>query len=328
MNYSLARWALGLGLGFGFALGTPAIAQDAPKQEAKEKSIAQWIADLGHDSFEVREKATEALSKAPTSDLQKLEKALSTDDPEVRWRLEKAIEAVKTRAGARPKSPQRPQMRSKGAPSQGQPDMFGELGKELDRIQPGLNDMLKQLPIQEMLPPELRDAFKDMEKALRGFDQIPGEDAQPGAPRVFRQFKTFRFKDGQWIVEDMTGGAQRGAGQRGIGATASPASPLIKAQLGLGDRSALAIDSVQRGSIAEQAGLVPFDLVLSIDGLDAGSKQDLGRLEIPGTHTISVLRGGEQTKLTYEAKRRPAPRLKRAPAPTPPGEKKGELRKF
>lgn len=51
------------------------------------------------------------------------------------------------------------------------------------------------------------------------------------------------------------------------------------------------------GSPAEGAGLRAGDVLLQVDGLPLSAPQGINRVKTPGTHTLTVLRGGEEVTL-------------------------------
>ena len=86
---------------------------------------------------------------------------------------------------------------------------------------------------------------------------------------------------------------------------------------------------VQRGKvknyteIAHAAGLEPYDIVVSIDGITVQNFQTLEILLIPGSeHDIRIIRRGKRQALTYVTDG------SRPKEENPKEENKGELRKF
>jgi len=59
---------------------------------------------------------------------------------------------------------------------------------------------------------------------------------------------------------------------------------------------------VLQGSVAEGAGLKPGDVLYAIDGTPMERPQDIERLKVPGPHTLTVLREGEEktVSLTWQ----------------------------
>jgi len=52
------------------------------------------------------------------------------------------------------------------------------------------------------------------------------------------------------------------------------------------------------GSVAEEAGLKPGDILLAVDGKPLERPQEIERLKTPGAHTLAVLRQGEEVTLS------------------------------
>jgi hypothetical protein len=280
----------------------PAPAPAPVPAPAPQKSVKEWIDDLASPTFEVRERATAALSRLGKDALPELRKALTTKDPEVRWRLEQAIEAIEARPGAAPQGaapkPGEPAVPRPAAPATpGVPDAMRQLQEELKRMDPALGELFPGLR-GEMLPPELGRAFEELERTLRGFERMdPATPRGQAQPRVFRQFRTFRFKDGRWTIEESGDGlgAQSPADRIGLRTTDVP--PIARAQLGLAE-GGLGIDGVEDGSFAARAGFEPDDIILEADGLPVHAAEDLDILRIAGEHKLKLLRGGRAIDLT------------------------------
>jgi regulator of sigma E protease len=59
-----------------------------------------------------------------------------------------------------------------------------------------------------------------------------------------------------------------------------------------------AIVEVLPGSVAEEAGLRPGDVLLAVDGKPLNRPQEIERLKVPGPHTLTVLREGREVALS------------------------------
>ncbi|MHC4831100.1 MAG: HEAT repeat domain-containing protein [Planctomycetota bacterium] len=325
-----AAFALALGLSIGAVLSTPARAQDQPEQQAPSKSTQAWIDDLSSDDFATREAATEALSKLGPKAAPALEEARQSSDPEVRWRAEKALEAIRAGSGSKSaETPKGPTIKRGGpgsAPGQGIPDIFEELEKQLEGEMPGMSKMIEEMfkggPMKELLGPEFGEAFEEMEKALRDLER-PDAKPRQQQPGSFQSFRAYRLKDGKWEAVEPNGGP---VARKKLGVRVQPISPLVKSQLQLSGKNAVSVETVQRGSLADKAGLVPYDIITGIDGQELRAATDLEAItNNPGEHSITILRGGETHTLSIVSEG-DAPK-KNTPFEKKP-EPKEELRKF
>src|SRR5438270_10869863 len=70
--------------------------------------VDDLVRDLGSDDFKKREAATQALSEAGPDAVPALEKAAKDKDPEVRWRAEKALQAIRSRGRPGAGAPEKP----------------------------------------------------------------------------------------------------------------------------------------------------------------------------------------------------------------------------
>ncbi len=353
----LARWLAGSTLVL--ALAAPALAGDgdperpappaAPGQDAPAppRSVEDLIGDLAGDDYRAREAATEGLAARGAEALPALRKAARGDDPEVRWRAEKAIAAIEARGGRALGAAETPAGQPRppeAAPAPGAaPRPPGEWGPLPPRIREDLERERRRFPpemdrfIEELarsgFPPELaehlRRQFGEMEERLREFGvepmpvpPLPRERRLPIPPLVPPvpdprdrdedapgfEFRVYRLKDGEWVLE-----TPRPRAERRVGARCEPVPPALRESLGLGEVPGLYVEDVQPGSVAERAGLRRHDIVRSIDGIPAGAAKDLSRLLAPGEHRIEVIRGGERIELDVGA-----PPPKPPPPPPPP----------
>jgi serine protease Do len=105
---------------------------------------------------------------------------------------------------------------------------------------------------------------------------------------------------------------ERGHVQRGyIGVALRDVDPDLQAPLGLPQTAGALVQDVTAGSPAERAGLKPYDLVVSVDGLDVESNDSLIReisARTPGTTArLEVIRDGRARDVLVKlAERRPA----------------------
>ena len=291
---------------------------DGAQQQQPKKSIDDLIRDLGSDDFKTREAATDALGERGAEAIPALTTAAQDKDPEVRWRAEKALKTAREKAGAPAPgtAPAVPEQGRQAAPPSGPRDPTDEAMRELERsMQGGVGDLLKGLR-REDLPKEFAQAFDEMEKNLREMER--GGPGQQG-PQGFRDFWTFKFKDGQWQVA-------RGdeTPVQKIGLRTQPLPPVARAQLVLTD-DAIVVEEVKPGSTAERAGLQRYDIVFSVDGRPTRTDEDLAALARPGDHEIGIMRAGKRDTL------RVAVAADGPPAPAPAHEAKpdeGKVRKY
>ena len=105
---------------------------------------------------------------------------------------------------------------------------------------------------------------------------------------------------------------ERGHVQRGyIGVALRDVDPDLQGPLGLPQTSGALVQDVTAGSPAERAGLKPYDLVTSVDGMDVSTNDSLIReisARAPGsTAKLDVIRDGRPREVLVKlAERRPA----------------------
>jgi len=289
------------------------------------------IKDLASDDFQKREAATATLSAMSDAALPALEKAAQDKDAEVRWRAERAIQSIRARGGkaqgaAAPSSDKKAETPKVEAP-QGAGGPLDEVRRqlqaaqeELRKTQPQLDEILKGFGGGELFGGDFSKMLEGMEKRFRDMESGRG-------PGMARDFWSFRFdpRNGTW---ERVGGERSPVAEYGLATSTTPA--VLKAQLKLdGEPDGRVIDEVRAGSLAEKAGLQPFDLVLKVDGLPVLEEGDLEALAAEGAHALAIVRGGERMELAFATPARATPRatpseerspLKPVPAPkaTPP----------
>ena len=311
---SAARVISVVAFSFIFGVGL-ARAGDEEKKAAPEpqKSIEALIRDLGSDDFKVREEATDLLARRGAEAIPALEEATRDKDPEVRWRAEKALKAIRLRL-SEAKSEAAPKDTQPG-PKEDSPREAGrrlrELEEELRRMHPELRDLLKGFRFEEYLPREFGRILEEIEERLQDLDR-----REPG--RLFRDFWTFRYKDGQWTIER----GEDPLSER-IGVRTQPVTPVLRAQLRLGDAPGIVIESVRPGSLAARAGIERYDLVLSLDSRPVSTEADLEALARPGPHRLLIVRAGERREVGL-AVETPAEEA----APEAPAPREGEIRRY
>lgn len=310
--------------------------------------VEDAIKDLGHEDFQKREAATARLSEAGPDAIPALEKAARDADPEVRWRAQKALEAVRARSSSgRPNGGSVAPSAAGEAPGPGRrtpeppPPALDEaierarqrlrdIQGEMSRQRPDLRRFLDELERGNLFGGDFGRLFEELERGMK--------DLNEGRPPVREfgargDFWSFRFKDGKWeIVRPGDPLTEK------LGLRTQPMPPVLKAQLKL-TRDAIVIEEVAPNRLAATSGLQQYDVVLSVDGQPVAADGSFSTaLLVPGKHTLEIIRAGERTTLTFEtpadAIERPTPRAEEedeeetpAPAPAPEKEKSG-LRKY
>lgn len=112
-----------------------------------------------------------------------------------------------------------------------------------------------------------------------------------------------------------------------LGVATSPVPPVLAAQLGLPEGFGLVVDEVMPDSPAGQAGVQRFDVLRLFNDqqlTDPGQLATLVRAQAKDTDvTLTVLRKGQEQKLSMKIVERPMP--VRMPFPGPSGEMKEQL---
>lgn len=284
---------------FGAVSLFPAQAQDGgrPPQgqspaAARDARIAELVRKLGDPSFDAREAAQRELIAIGGPALKALDEATRSADPEVASRATEAISRI--RAGGREPQPEQPQVeeRDPGLP----PDM---------PPMPDMRDMFKELEGQ--LPAEFGEMLKEL---FQG--RLPGQDEQgepeerrPGQPRV---------RVWNWSSEPRPNQSP-GSFDRALGAEVAPASPALRAQLGISGDEGLVINQLDPEGRAAKAGVQLYDVIVGVDGRSVRSARDLRPLVQGGGKVELYRRAQSQTiEVPAPAQAKPAP----APTPTPP----------
>ncbi len=129
---------------------TPALAQDA------DPDVDSLIEQLGAADFQAREAATEKLIALGPKAVPALEKALLSDDPEVNWRAQQALDSIRNAP-----SPDQPDQRQEGFPPGMRvvPLVPGEGFEDLEKLlQEGLGEQFGKL-FEDMLDQGDRQTF-------------------------------------------------------------------------------------------------------------------------------------------------------------------------
>lgn len=295
------------------AIGAPAVAQDGqqkppqkPQNQAapagsREARIAELIKKLGDPQFDVREAAQRELEAIGAPAAKALDEATRSADPEVASRATEALARIREGRGQRP-SDEPPQDLSEEPPLR-DPRLPPEM--------PDMREMMKELQeqmkdLQQTLPPEFSEMFKDLfQGRLPG---QPGEEEQgaeprPGQPRV----RVWTWNNQQPLPQRRRGSPF----EQGLGLELGPATPALRAQLGIAGDEGVVVNQLDPEGRAAKAGLQTFDVIVGVDGRSVRSPRDLAPL----------LQAGGKVELYRRAKLEtvevPAPGPAPAPAPTP-----------
>ena len=274
------------------------------QEPAKAETAAELTQKLGHDEYAVREAATKQLIAMGEKAVPELEKALKSDDLEVRLRAGRALRAIR---GTKPERKERaPEPVKPGDPmgpggkvvgtslSMGN----GEVTLKVTRLEDGkrITKEYKGKSIEELKKkhPELKgllgnfnvvvggNAFGnrlrlDMDKFWRDFNKDFGKDFND---EFWKNWQKDLQKEAERLkrLSDQWGKqweAQRGINRRDffgtlhrnvLGVTAMRASKVLDAQLGLRGRGVV-INSVSKNSLAEKLGLQRYDVLLELNGM-------------------------------------------------------------
>lgn len=287
-----------------------AFAQDADR-------VQDLIRKLGSEDYAVREQATEELRKIGAPAREALRKAAESDDPEIRERAQRLLQAPPP-----PERPAPPPRRGVPLPPPvpgvpGQPGFRGGSvsvqsvnGNATYLITPGdgspplkffkavsgqvkLEYQDEQGETKTADAPSLESFLKD-QKELAAKYGITEEGIDYGGSRVSFKgpaFGNFRFAPPPRRLPDPAPGPDEEA----HGASFGPVDESLRAQLELPEGGAVVL-RVEPGSVAQKLGLRKSDVVLEADGRKVSSPADLAaRLRADGSAT--VLRKGRRETL-------------------------------
>lgn len=272
----------------------PALAQDGARPPlgqgpaaTRDARIAELVRKLGDPTFDVREAAQRELIAIGGPALKALDEATRSADPEVASRATEAISRI--RQGGREPRPEEP--RDEPDPSL-PPDM---------PPMPDMRDMFKELEGQ--LPAEFGEMLKEL---FQG--RLPGQDEQgqpeerrPGQPRV---------RVWNWSSEPRPN-TPPASFDRALGAEVAPASPALRAQLGISDDEGLVINQLDPEGRLAKAGVQQYDVIVGVDGRSVRSARDLRPL-VQGGAKVELYRRAQTQTIDV-----PAPGKAPTPAPTP-----------
>ena len=314
---------------FALAAATVWAQDEAPQEKAKAEkaaATAETLIDrLGHDDYAVREDATKKLIAMGAKAVPALEKALKSDDLEVRLRAGRALRAIRGDA-ARAGSDREPV------------DERGKRGPRRGQIFPG-NGMGSQTQI-EMTDGKVKVTVtetKDGKRTVKTYEGESLEELKKKHPELRDKLGTFRFRtlgrdrldtdrffkdfwdsDLRKEMQEMErlwermrrarGNSLRGwrgglvqPGQSILGARVSAPSPVLNAQLGLRGRG-LVVQMVEKGSLADRLGLEKYDILLSLNDQAVKSPNEvlglLRRMQAGAPLKARIMRAGETKDLT------------------------------
>lgn len=292
------------------ALVAAAFAQQADADKPKADTVDGLVKQLGHDNYDVREIATKKLIAMGEKAIPALEQALKSEDLEVRLRAGRALRAIRAKgkpeAQDKPADNSRPEERPKADGPEGrlvatQLSMAnGKVTLKVTRIDKDGKRVTKTYEgtsIEELKKkhPELKDIVGNFrvttrQAPFRGFDMDRfwkewGKEFNDDFWRNWQRDMDRQRERLRKLTEQMR--RQRGWNEwprrldsgeaRGkLGAAVARPSPVLDAQLELRGRGVV-IDSVLQGSVANQLGLQPYDVLLEINGVPLRRYQDIAK---------------------------------------------------
>ncbi|MHC4225316.1 MAG: HEAT repeat domain-containing protein [Planctomycetota bacterium] len=306
------------------ALVGAVLAQDASSPE-------ELVRQLGDDDYAVREEATKKLVEMGEKAVPALEKALQSEDLEVRLRAGRALRAIHDdKTGKAPAG-------EESQPSRG-PGTSRTSGIELN-IQPGkvilrrteFKDGEKKVTQYEAASlEELKKKHPELKDVLKGFQFRSGAERRPfdfDMDKFWEDWGRGGFDDDFWkrwqkdlkrdlekrndllerwkeaLRRDRTrwGHLQPKPSGRALGIRASKPEPVLDAQLQLRGRG-MVMDGVERETPADRLGLKRYDIVLKLNGADIRSVEDLRKafaaVEEGSELTAQIIRRGKTIDLT------------------------------
>ncbi|MEM8883914.1 MAG: PDZ domain-containing protein [Planctomycetota bacterium] len=293
------------------------------------KTVEELIADLGHETYEVREAATKELIAKGAAAVPALEKAITSEDVEVRMRAGRALRSI--RDAAKPKKPvPQPKRDARGNPGwrgsvdsvsiqqmngetivtlrsrgeDGKPTTKTYKGKSLDEIKekhPEVKKALGGMKFQFDMGGVGSDRWKEFEKRWFEEDDFwkrSNDDLNKEIERLREWAQRLAEQQRRHRAPNME--SRRGrADAMQLGVRARRPEAVLDVQLQLRGRG-LVIEEVARGSRAEKAGLQRYDILVELNGMAIRGLQDVGpalRAAKDATLTAKVVRRGQITDL-------------------------------
>jgi len=272
---------------------------------AGEKTPDDLVAQLGHADYQVREDATKALTAMGKKAIPALEKALESEDVEVRMRAGRALRSIRAR-----KAEPKPKPKAKQAEQPRKPQQFGTTNRSFSiRLENGtyivtittrgkdgknttksfsgksLQQMKKDHPeVREALAPTrlggTRDPFKDFDKWFEdGWGRRRDDEFWKRADQDLNQ-EIERLR--AW-ARRLTAQRQRARRQLPrsqadahlLGVRARRPEAVLDAQLELRGKG-LVIEEVAHDSLAARLTLLRFDILVELNGMPIRGIDDVG----------------------------------------------------
>ena len=303
----------------------------AVAQQAETKTAADLVKQLGHDNYDVREAATKKLVAMGDKAVPELNKALKADDLEVRLRAGRALRAIRAKGMPAPKEqPAGPPKPTKKADPNNRVVSTqlslanGKVTFKVTRLENGkrVTKTYEGKSIEELKKkhPELKGVLGNF-RVMTKMDPLGGFDMD----RFWKEWGK-EFNDDFWRnwQRDMDRERERlrkltdqmrrqrgwqewprrfdlGEGRGKLGATVARPSRVLDAQLELRGRG-LVVDRVLPGSVANQLGLQPYDVLLEINGTPLMRSADVAKAfakhKAGDVVTAKILRRAKELKLT------------------------------
>ena len=297
----------------------------------------ELIARLGHEDYAVREQATSDLIELGSKALPALERALQSDDLEVRLRAGRAIRAIRAGKGEAKAEEQAPKPKPRGRSnvSRGIEIVIGPDGrvKVKQRLVEDGEETVKEyegesLEALKKEHPELREALgdsrfgfgfgRDSKEIERLFEEFRGFH---GLEREFFDKDFWKELDDEWRdqlqrLERWRGRAREqqkralDAWRRSrpvpdgklLGVRAVAPGEVLNAHLGLRG-SGLVVETIEEGSIGADLGLQRYDVLVRLNGFDIRKPADV-RLALADYQrgkpiTATVVRKAKRIELEF-----------------------------
>ncbi|MGQ0613567.1 MAG: PDZ domain-containing protein [Planctomycetaceae bacterium] len=278
-------------------LAAAGLAQEAGSPE-------ELVKQLGDPKYEVREKATQELIAMGERALPALKGAVQSDDLEVSLRAGRALRAIQERkerdgTEGRPKPPAadptrrvepgrssfsiemrdgRVKVRVKTLENGQEKEQAyeGESLEQLKRDHPELERILPGFQVHTSTDPfDMDDFWKQWDQ---GFDsdwwRLAEAEMRQDMERMERWREEFLRR---WVVEKPESSDPLARDARSsslLGAQVTKADPVLDAQLDLKGKG-LVVRAVVPGSLAESLGLRIYDVLVSLNGVELASREDM-----------------------------------------------------
>lgn len=184
-------YVLAAAAAFGIVTAPRLFAGDPPAASAEEQErIARLVEDLGSADFRVREAATKALIEFGAKARPALEKAVTSDNPAVRFRADQLLQGLDGKKGEQ-------KLGEDARPGRSQPGAGGstrdDVQRSVERSQREMEQAIREMR-EKWNPGRFDEQMKEMEKQLREFQEqmeqqfggapFGGPGGAPGGPNV------------------------------------------------------------------------------------------------------------------------------------------------